>query len=184
MLVKHDFFWYRKIRNPLSYNHNDKDYVCTERLIRMIEKYGINAESPQTQLIHCTRIIHFLDMMTHEQINIVMSYKPDFVIRGYVYWIGPRDDKCIYILKKVLENDTDYKYITAPFKFGQFMYKNIYTFLKESNSLIDHFSKDPKWKENPKIQEYILISNHMKKAMSLFDLMMPHLEESNKKRRF
>lgn len=146
--------------------------ISHQKLRQTIEKYGVNARSSTN-----TSIFEIMWMMQKEDIDVVMEYKPNVINNGYVYMPDELEGHRDHILKKILENDIDYKY-------------NRYPFLSEDedeyiNALEYAREQEIEYPHQIKIGEIVtLLHNHMKRGTTLFDLMLPYLEESDKKRRF
>jgi len=98
-----------------------------------------------------------------------------------LYFDGEGGDLSMHILENILENDDNYEYNTMP----------VYWYsqrLEENDTLYNLFIvKDVKpsligYAIHPKA--YMLISNHMNKGITLFDLMLKNIDLDGKKRRF
>lgn len=171
--------WFEAISEDINIGGVDfKRVVIDDKLRDAIEKYGINANDA-----YGMRILYDLMNMSFSQIDIVMTYNPDFVIDGRIFDIGHLSGKHIYILQKLLENDVEYRYNTTMFVPGPGSYKNIFEYIKTNNYVTSKLDK-PEYASDLGVREYILLYNHMKKSTTLFDLMKPLLEENDKRRRF
>jgi len=146
--------------------------VSHQKLRQTIEKYGVDAKSKSN-----TSIFEIMWMMHESDIDVVMEYKPNVINNGYVYIPHELEGYRDYILKKILENDVDYKY-------------NRYPFLSEDgdeyvNALEYAREQEIEYPYQIKIEKIVtLLHNHMKRGTTLFEMMRPCLEESDKKRRF
>lgn len=146
--------------------------VSHQKLRQTIEKYGVDARSSTN-----TSIFEIMWVMHEEDIDVVMEYKPNVINNGYTYIPNELEGYRAYILKKILENDIDYKY-------------NRYPFLSEDeqeyvNALEYAREQEIEYPYQIKIGEIVtLLHNHMKRGTTLFELIKPCLEESDKKRRF
>lgn len=157
-----------------------KHQFSKERMKQAIETFGINTLDE-----HGCGVIHHLQHMTDNQIDLVMQYKPSFLDRGICpYWPGHSNKRRVELLKKILEHDTEHVYNTHWFRFGDCVYKNLFTFINSffnEQYVREYYDRNTL---NVRFVEYTLLSNHMNKWVSLFDLMLDHVDLSDKKRRF
>lgn len=169
-----DLYW------PTSFDRYDFKNITNEEFIDIIERCGIDAVS-----IRGSTIMDYIYWMTFDQISIVTRYKPNLYRGEYLFcptiFDGERGDISMHILENILENDDNYEYNTVP----------IYWYsqrLEENDTLYNLFIvKDVKtslkgYTIHPKA--YMLISNHMNKGITLFDLMLKNIDLDGKKRRF
>jgi len=172
--------WYYSITEIVDMGDlTERTIVSDEKLKQSIEKYGVDAVSSTDD-----RLIHYIGpMMSFSQIDLVMSYKPNFIINGVFYNVFNNTGKHIYILQKTLENDIDFKICTAKVYHGHTMFCNIMVFIERFYSHIPDLMMDVRLKSDHAVREYMLLTNHVKKWISLFDVMKDELDLDNKKRR-
>jgi len=161
-MKKQPVSWIGKLRICL------RSELSIDKLRHVIDKYGVDTVS-----LRGGYLVDYLNSMTPEQIDVVLEFKPNFFLSGYAYCPPLYLESSVYLMQKILEHDVDYKYNTHCYERNFEIYKNLYECLKERDD-----------KLYPERQIMTLVSNHMNKWISLFDMMKPHLEESNKKRRF
>jgi len=183
MAYNNDFSWNEEIycMDPMGF-YSDR-YVETDKLIRTIEKYGVDTIDKHRQRL----IVDHVKKLTDDQLDILLGYKPKltFVVffnEERVFWFGDFIHKETYILKKVLESDTEYAYNTHPFYFMYQRYKNLLEYI---TFILDDEKNQISSPDHKLIicEQHLLLKNHMNKWISLFDMMKPHLEKSDKKRR-
>lgn len=153
--------------------------VSTDKLRHMLEEYDVDAMSMQGD-----KIIIYIHLMSFDQIDLLMSYKPSFFINGMFHKVIASSSKDIYVLQKILENDVEFKCVTSKVICGRITFDNLLCFLDTYYSHIPNLMMDVRLQSDPVVREYILLTNHTKKWISLFDMMKPILEESDKRRRF
>lgn len=163
MTEKRPFTWYSYIIDIIGEDTQHEKYVISDdKLKQMIDKYGVDTIATDGD-----RIIDHLWMMNNHQIDIVMSYKPNFIFRD-VFIIDRYNTftkRFNYILQKILENDDDFKYAKCMIWCGQSQYANLECFVRIYYRYMAHDGK------------YVLLSNHVKKWISLFDMMKRQLIE-------
>jgi len=137
-----------------------------------IEETGINTISMLNGIV-----LEYMTDMTMDQVDIVLSFKPDLTVKGYIYCPVLCNEHNINILEKLLEYDVEGLYNTYQRVTG---YANAIHGTLYDNFVLEEEHQTFKRSRRAKM----LISNHRNKWISLFDLMLPCLEESNKKRRF
>lgn len=153
----HHFNWFSKIT---IVDDDDEVRIDTKRLIAAIEKYGVNKTGKFGE-----RLIHYLSEMEEEHIDIVLSYKPDFIYDGVLHVTGFYTNNHCYILQKILENDVEYRFISYSFQWWSGdIYKNIYA-----------YACDPNRSAFIKERACVLVSNHRNKGITLFELMLEQL---------
>lgn len=165
-------------RKSRKKNGKQSTQFAKRRIIHAIEKYGVNTLS-----VHGYSIFRSFGDMTDKQIDIVMGYKPNLIgADGNLYWPGHNFEGDVNALKKILEYDTEYVYNTHPYRFGNVVYKNLLEFSKG-------FDEDDGWYYrygqgfNGIKVERMLLSNHMNKWISLFNLMLDYVDLNDSKRR-
>lgn len=172
------FLWFSEIRNnPGSIK------ISTCRLKQAIEKYGVDTlDDVRTRLI-----VNVMSHLTPKQIDVLLSYKPSFTFRVYwpeprVFWHGYYDSQSVMILDKVLKHDVDYIYNTYPIYYDMQRYNNLLELviwhLNSGKVLLTDYH------QRILSQQRDLLENHMKKGITLFEMIKPWLEKNNKKRRF
>lgn len=178
MTYNNNFSWSEEI---YIYDNPYGIYTTNNKLIKAIDKYGVDTIDRNKNRL----IIDHIERLTIDQIDILLAYKPKLSFVNYfneerVYWYGDYNHQKSYILKKVLESDTEYIYNTHPFYFIDHRYNNLLEYI---TSILDNEMLNP---DNKSIihEQHLLLSNHMNKGRTLFDLMKPLLEKTNKKRRF
>jgi len=169
--------WFSEIYKPDSF------IVSTRKLKQAIEKYGVDSRDYTGSRL----LINAINHMTPKQIDVLLSYKPSFTFQIYhpeprVFWHGYYDSRTVMILDKFLTHDVDYIYNTCPIYYDMKRYHNL---LELVNWLLD----DDKllitdYHQRILHEQRYLLENHMRKGISLFELMLPWLEKNNKKRRF
>lgn len=142
--------------------------IDDEVLRNAIKENGIDTIS----ILNGTVIEYTCDM-TMDQVDIVLSFKPNLIAKKTIYCPLLCNDHNIDTLQKLLEYDVEGLYNTH-----QYVYA-----CREVGTLYDLFVLEKETFKTPE-RAKTLISNHRNKWISLFDLMKPCLEESDKKRRF
>lgn len=160
--------------------------ICPEKLDQAIKQYGVNTK------INGTRLLDLINFMECDVVDVFMKYKPNMIFKGYVYMPNQFLKNRYYILQKIIENDVDYKYNRYPFRLdGYILYDNLLEFAEEEEhrkglscawGCCD--KEEGGCEQHPERKIVTLLHNHMKRGTTLFELMTPCLEESDKKRRF
>jgi len=172
--------WYSAITEGVNLGQlNQKMIVSDEKLKHAVETYGIHKASKAGDVV-----TDYLCLMSFSQIEFVMSYKPRFFVNGMFHKVFASTGKDIYILQKILENDVEFKCVTSKVFFGHSISDNLMCFVDTYYSHMPNLMMDVRLQSDPAVREYILLTNHIKKWISLFDMMKPILEESDKRRRF
>jgi len=172
------FFWYCILEG----NHD----VDTERLVDYINQYGVNTSDYAGY-----RLCNYLHHMTKEQIKIVFSHNPDFTTKqGDVYYPGIGGKRCTRIFKILLKHDHHGIYLSKGCynnrrSWGLWTYLNdlkrfyidLYHKTNNTNGNINAFYKTT-------CKHIDLLSNHKNKKLTLFEMMLPWLDKSDKRARF
>lgn len=173
--------WYCSITKVVDGGQlSARTIISDEKLKQAIDNYGVN-----TQSLLDRRLIDYLCEMSFSQIDLVMSYKPDFMVLQRSYWyFDINTEKDVYVLQKMLENDIEFKYVTTEVWYGQTLYANMICFVKGVFSYMPLYMINDGVYSNISVKAYILLTNHVKKWISLFDVMKDELDLDNKKQRF
>lgn len=164
----------------------ENEHVITERLVHYVNTYGVNTRDHLGFGLH----IH-LQNMTKEQLKFVFSHDWDFRTKqGDVYYAGIFIKHPVYLFKMLLKHDHHGRYLTE----GCYDHRknmSLWTHLNNYKQYCLRMYMDRKrYKEDYKkwydiiSQQVDLLSNHKNKKMALFDMMLPWLDKSDKKRRF
>lgn len=186
MARKQYFSWYANIVDIVDEGTlYEKDVISDVKLKQMIDDCGVDTVSPDGD-----RITDHLGRMNNHQIDIVMSYKPNFIFRNAFnfdrFGSGFNCYCYVYILQKIIENDDDFRYTKCIILCGGFQYDNLECFVRIYYRSIVSIFKDPSITlamydvphvDKHDVQKYILLSNHVKKWFSLFDMMKRYLIE-------
>jgi len=162
-----------------------KVLINTDKLESCIEKYGIRSHDKDYIYLHS-----FLSFMTEDQISMVISndqFDPETSSHQCLYYPGYGDDKRDYIFKTLLQHDVDGRYLREKV---YYMFKHydgtVIDYIKRY--LIMYYDTRPNDRRMSCINslEYqkMLFENHRLKKMTLFDMMLSRLEESDKRARF
>lgn len=194
MIRNNSFSWYDEITETIEHEiPPDHDWrlaiqfrstvVSTYKLVQAIEKYGIDTRDKYDSMIIGLRSI---TCDTH-LIDIVMRYKPNFIVGGYVLF--PSFSNQFYIMRKVIENDDDYKYNRYPYKCGRVVYNTLLEYLERVEiDLIRLYRDDGIEYDYNRSESHMvtLVNNHMMKGDTLFEKMLKltDLVKVNKRRRF
>jgi len=182
MTEKESFHWYYDIIDIVDEDTIFERCVISDvKLKQMIDKHGVDTQDSAKG-----RVINLLDRMTYQQIDLVMSYRPNFIFRDY-FWIERFDSiHGIRILQKILENDNNFRYAKCMIWCGQSQYANLECFVRIYYHSMTSVFRDPGMiltmcdaprVDKHDVQKYILLSNHVKKWISLFDMMKRQLIE-------
>lgn len=162
------------------------DHVVTERLIDYINRYGVNTRDRVG-----FKVCNYLHRMSKDQIKIVFSHNPDFRTRsGDVYYPGITNKKCTRTFKVLLKHDHDGRYLSEGC-YNSRQSLSLWTYLNDLKQFyIDRYYKTNNTHGNVNryykiICKHIdLLSNHKNKKMTLFNMMLPWLDKSDKRARF
>lgn len=157
-------------------------YVNTDVLRQFIDKHGVDYRDRyhDNLLNHCTA-------MPLSHIDLVLSYNPKYVKDdGTVENFGFFGFKSVYLLKKILERDDQFLYVTRHVDaLVPQCHKPGGTYLDYLRriSKIDCLATEDGFKCGNLMM--LLLENHEKKYYRLFDLLMPLINDdnNNKKRR-
>lgn len=184
MAEKQSFGWYSSIIDIVDEDTIiERCVISDDKLKQAIEKYGVDAVSSTGGMI-----IDYLYRMNKKQIDLVMSYKPNFIFRDLFNFdhFNNGHNYNVYILQKILEDDNDFKYAKCMIWCGQTQYANLECFVKIYYHSMTSVFRDPgilltmcdaPHVNKHDVQKYILLSNHVKKWISLFDMMKRQLTE-------
>lgn len=154
--------------------------VNTDTLVEYIEKYGVNALDRTN-----SSLCDFLNLMSYQQLDIIIDkYKINPMIDDEtVYFYDIFTEKGLYIVEKMFRNDHDYRYVRCRMNIG-FRYHNegrgLATRVKQRLTTRAMGDKT----NEIRLKMLRLYENHEKKCFSLFELMLPWLDKSDKKARF
>lgn len=174
------FEWFQEIYKRLD---DGRYSISSSKLKRAIEQYDVDTKDSKSLRL----FIDYANHMTMKQIDMLLSYKPSITFVVYwpeprIYWHGYYDKKTVMILDRLLRHDVDHVYNTYPIYYDLKRYNNLLELinwlLNEDEILLTDYHQRILYEQRD------LLDNHMKKSITLFELMKPHLEESNKKRRF
>jgi len=162
-----------------------KILINTGKLESCIQKYGIN--TPDKDHIH---LHSFLEFMTEEQINMVISndqFDPQMASRECLFYPGYGSDKRDYVFRVLLEHDVD----------GRYLHEKVYYLYKKyaetvidyiNRYLIMYYDEHPNSRRMTRINslehQKMLLENHGLKRVVLFDMMLPCIDKSDKRSRF
>lgn len=174
-------------RNSWVYCPPSYEMISCRKLRQAIETYGVDTRDKLNMNV-LEAVIDFGG--THNYIDVIMRYKPNFVVSGYVF--NPTSGDILYILRKILENDTEYKYNKYPYRHGRVVYNNLLQYAKSAEYRLICLYRDDGREYSYQHQEskvVKLLSDHMDKMMkemTLFQFMLCELDDENpnKKRRF
>lgn len=179
-----DFRWDKDLLSNL--------FTSNQTLVEMIEKHGIDSEDKFYKIL-----VYYLSYLPFEQIDIVFRYKPEpklTKVRRWFYWPiieWTADDKDIYIIRKLLDNDDQGLYVRSKVNLCA-DYKNI----THKMTILEMFELAIKLKNNTRVfgyyiewprlmSHYYMINSHKNKHFTLFEHLKYLLyEKSIKRRRF
>lgn len=160
---------------PLHQRINDGEPIYfefsinTQKMIKFIEKYGVD------YIINNCCLLNNTYDMTFDQIDILFSYKPNFLLNyvdgEYYLYDGIFNllSKSLYILQKMIEYDDHFILITARMRIGKYRYK---TYLEHLYSI----KRDSPFVDGKKFRirnrMIILLENHQKKYYTLFQILL------------
>lgn len=184
MTEKRPFNWHHSIVKIIDEGALSEKYVISDvKLKQMIDEYGVDTVS-----FDGDRIIDHLYIMNNHQIDLVMSYKPNFIFNNtFIFdYYNTGLNRDIYVLQKIIKDDNDFKYASCMVWCGQTLYANLECFVRIYYHSMTFVFKDPSilltmcdapYVGKHDVQKYILLSNHVKKWISLFDMMKRQLTE-------
>lgn len=166
----------------ISYRPYYQYCIETYKMIDYIDKYGINT----TDAIGFN-LCDYLSEMTKEQIDIVL-FNPDFNLKYHVRlcYVGYGNGLCDYVLQMLLEHDHDGRYLHEQVCYSDIHFANVFECI---TGYLRVYKGQPFHQDHKRIKslEYqkMLIENHKLKKTTLFNLMMPMIEErkTNKRQR-
>lgn len=148
--------------------------INTKKMIKFIEKYGVDCIIDGDCLI-----CHATYNMTFNQIDILFSYKPNFLFEyddgEYYLFEGICNlmSKSLYILRKMIEYDVHFILVTAKMctfiKFGKYVYRTYLEYLY-SIKRDTHFVDNKRFRVRNRM--IILLENHQKKYYTLFQISL------------
>jgi len=160
---------------------SDPNYKAkTSRLIAFIQRYGVNFIDD-----HYTLLLDHCLTMSYKQIDIVLSYKPNILYKNSlneerIVMTGYNmNEKLVYVIKKMIEYDHDFLFVTFKMRFISDKDDSKYEFFTFLEFYKDEFiRKRHKWNN---LESYLnqlidLLENHLKHYQSLFMIMLPEIE--------
>jgi len=161
-----------------------------DTLVEYINKYGVNAVDASGNEIY-----GFFTIMSKKEIKFVISID-EFDFRtpeGYLYYPGfymnQALDITVYILKLLLRKDHDGSYITEKIK-SRFsgVYDSLLEYLLSRKEFWkDHYSDRLDVNASYYVnlcKQIDMLLNHKNRKTTLFNMMLPWLDKSDKRARF
>jgi len=173
--------------NKMSFSWHDSQIQCigyrcvdTATLVEYIEKYGVSTLDRTN-----SSLCDFLNLMTYQQLDIVIDkYKINPMIDDEtVFFYDIFTEKGLYIIEKMFRNDHDYRYVRCNMNIGFKYHKDGYGGKMTVRQCLTSrvMSKET---DVVRLKMLEMYENHEKKCFSLFELMLPWLDKSDKRARF
>lgn len=151
--------------------------INTDKLIKFIDEYGVDFVDKNNKCL-----LSYLHHMNKQQIDVVMSNKPDLRNLDFIKEMGflmSKKSLLLYIIEKMVESDDNFVLVNLRFKalhpwFRSIVGLSVFTCLeffvgmcREKHGMV----LDPKFKERFQ-KAIVMLENHEKKYYKLFDLLL------------
>lgn len=158
--------------------------VNTDKMIKYINKYGVNAVDR-----YGNRIFGYFSWMSNQQIKIVIrDYDCDFKRVYGVYYPGHGSDVETYIFKTILKHDRHLTYLTSGcFNYAYEEYASLMDYLVMTRRNYSVFESNYLNYRRMCVRldtQITLFVNYRNKKMTLFNMMLSWLDKSDKRARF
>lgn len=162
--------------------------IDTDVMIELIQRYGPNHIYNATNNEEDNkgmRLVHDCSFMTREQIDILFSHKLEYIDNrnstenekiAYSFYMFDKDGA--YVLQKFLDQNPSISFLHEKIKLLDNKLEKFIVFkmidLKNTAGVLTYYSKEKREFER-------LIHNHIKRYQTLFELLLPLIEDNNKK---